>query len=397
MLYRRFGRTEIQMPVLSCGGMRYMQSWKAGDAISDEAQANLEATVHSALDHGIRHIETARGYGTSEAQLGRILPRLPRDELVVQSKVSPTADPQEFAANFDDSMDRLGLEYLDLFALHGINDRKTLDWALREGGCLDHAFQLRDQGRVRHLGFSTHGPTEVILDAVRSNRFDYVNLHYYYFFQDNRRAVEEAARRDMGVFIISPTNKGGKLESPPPKLAELTAPLSPMEFNDLWCWSHPEVHTLSVGAARPSDFDAHVAAVQRIERGDDPQALTAPIAARLQEEFERVLGRNWAHRWREGLPHWQEMPGRMNVREILRLRNLSRAFDLLEYGKMRYNLLGNADHWFPGFKADKVAEVERDELLAALSGSPFPEEVVEALEEADELLAGEQVRRLQEE
>ena len=397
MLYRRFGRTDIQLPVLSCGGMRSMQSWKAGDRVLDEAQANLEACVRRALDLGIAHIETARGYGTSEAQLGRILPTLPRSEIVVQSKVAPTADPHEFAANFDDSMQRLGLEYLDLFALHGINDRKVLEWAMRDGGCLDTAVQLRKQGRVRHIGFSTHAPTEVILDAIRSDRFDYVNLHYYYVFQDNRPAVEEAAARDMGVFIISPTNKGGKLEAPPAKLAQLTAPLTPMEFNDLWCLSHPEVHTLSVGVARPGDFDAHVAAVGRIEQGEDPKALTAPIAQRLQDEFERVLGRDWARRWREGLPHWHEVPGRMNVREILRLWNLTRAFDLSEYGKMRYNLLGNADHWFPGFKADKLAEFSRAELRAALSASPFPDRVIAALQEADELLAGEAVRRLQQE
>ena len=52
-------------------------------------QANLEATIHRALELGINHIETARGYGTSEMQLGRVLPKLPRDKIIVQTKVAP--------------------------------------------------------------------------------------------------------------------------------------------------------------------------------------------------------------------------------------------------------------------------------------------------------------------
>jgi len=60
--------------------MRYQHSWKDEDAggITAEGQANLEATIHRALELGINHIETARGYGTSELQLGKILPHLPR-------------------------------------------------------------------------------------------------------------------------------------------------------------------------------------------------------------------------------------------------------------------------------------------------------------------------------
>ncbi len=91
MQYRRFGRTELQMPVFSCGGMRYQFKWKDMPVwlIPKGNQHNLEATIRRAIDLGINHIETARGYGTSEMQLGKILPKLPRDQLIVQTKVSP--------------------------------------------------------------------------------------------------------------------------------------------------------------------------------------------------------------------------------------------------------------------------------------------------------------------
>jgi predicted aldo/keto reductase-like oxidoreductase len=99
MEYRRFGRTELPMPVFSCGGMRYQQSWNHLPLaeVSRASQENLEATIHRALDLGINHIETAWGYGTSEVQLGQILPKLPRDRLIVQTKVSPRRIRRTFA------------------------------------------------------------------------------------------------------------------------------------------------------------------------------------------------------------------------------------------------------------------------------------------------------------
>src|SRR5690242_3622778 len=123
MRYRRFGRTEIEMPVFSCGGMRYQHKWQDLDPseIPADGQENLEATIHRALELGINHVETARGYGSSEMQLGWALPKLPREKLIVQTKIGPTDTPEEFAEKFETSMRYLRLDYLDLLTFHGIN------------------------------------------------------------------------------------------------------------------------------------------------------------------------------------------------------------------------------------------------------------------------------------
>ncbi|MEB3250673.1 MAG: aldo/keto reductase, partial [Cyanobacteriota bacterium] len=121
MQYRRFGRTELQMPVFSCGGMRYQHSWQdlpLGE-IPAANQANLEATIRRALEVGIHHIETARGYGTSELQLGQVLPGLPRDRLIVQTKVSPQENPEDFRRTLTQSLANLGLDQVDLLGIHG--------------------------------------------------------------------------------------------------------------------------------------------------------------------------------------------------------------------------------------------------------------------------------------
>src|SRR5579872_1093004 len=264
MRYRRFGRTELAMPVISCGGMRYQYKWSDVEPseIPADNQANLETTIRRAVELGINHIETARGYGTSEMQLGNILPKLPRDKIIVQTKVAPQADPAQFLKIFEQSMKYLRLDHVDLLSLHGINNRQLLDWSLKKNGCLAAARKLQKEGRTRFVGFSTHATLDIILDAIKGGDFDYFNVHWYFVNHLNWPAIEEANRRDMGVFIISPNDKGGKLYEPPPKMVELCAPLSPMQFNDLYCLARPQVHTLSCGAARPDDFDEHVRALE---------------------------------------------------------------------------------------------------------------------------------------
>lgn len=338
MRYRRFGKTNLHLSVFSLGTMRYLASLE-----------NARQTIQQAVALGINHLETARGYGKSELYLGGALKSglsMPRSQLHVTTKISPVTDVDTMRRCINESLERLGLDYLDCLAIHGINTWEQLDWVQMVGGCMQAVQEAVADGRVRHVGFSTHGPLEVILAAINTDLFEFVNLHYYYFFQRNAPAIQLAHEKDMGVFIISPADKGGRLYTPPEILKDLCHPFSPLELNYRFLLSDPRLATLSVGAANPDEL------AEPLSVADRENPLTeqeVKVLQRLETHQTATLGASQCSQCYACLP----CPENINIPEVLRLRNLAIAYDMTEYGKYRYQMFENAGHWFPGVKGSR--------------------------------------------
>lgn len=161
-----------------------------------------------------------------------------------------------------------------------------------------------------------------------------------------------------------------------------------MVFNDLFCLSQPQIHTLSIGAARPSDFDRHLETLPLLDQADQ---VLPPILERLEAAATAALGQDWLDTWMVGLPTPDTTPGEINIPTIVWLYNLVQAFDMVKYAKARYNLLGNGGHWFPGQRAGQFDPVA---LSAALDQSPHRDRILQILKEMDAWLGGESVVRL---
>ena len=387
MIYRRFGRTGIDMPVLSFGCMRSMHSWQTvkDSDIPGAAHTKLEKIVKTALAHGINHIETAHGYGSSEQQLGRILPHIPRNDFILQSKAVPSDDPQEFVEKVRLSMTRLRVGRLDLLALHGLNDHRSLWQCCRPNGCLAAARKLQDDGLIGHVGFSGHGPTDVILQALghkEDGGFDFCNIHWYYIFDANREAIDYAADREIGIFIISPSDKGGHLHSPTPRLRELCAPLSPMLFNDLYCLDKKGVCTISVGASEPHHFDEHLKALPLLERGD--RAALHQVEARLHNAMMETTGHQRPDHFWHSFPGWDQAPGNINIKMTLWLANLYRGWDMKSFARERYAMLNKGSSWVQGNDGARAADLDFSATMKPEGWSAY--RLKELLTEAHRLL-----------
>jgi predicted aldo/keto reductase-like oxidoreductase len=375
------------MPVFTTGGMRYQQDWKdlPEGEITPESTAHVASCIETSLSHGINHIETARGYGSSEAQLGKAFANIPREDLIVQTKIGIGEDLEQFCDSFETSMSRLNLDHVDLLAIHGINTHEELRRALDYG--IPQMRKWRAQGRIRFTGFSTHGPTDVITRTAFSGAFDYMNVHWYFVNHDNWPAIQAAAHQDMGVFIISPNDKGGRLWEPTPKMQDFCKPLTPMQFNALYCLSQDDVHTLSLGVARPSDYAEHV---EGMKWYDQRKEISTEIASRIRAEVDRIFVPGWHRTYAAGIPLPEHTPGGLHIREILRLFTWAKAMDMVEFAKSRYNMFGNGGSWFPG---DAPGDFDETAMVDALESSPHRDRIIGYLHEAHDLLKGEEVQR----
>mmetsp|Transcript_695 Transcript_695/g.1015 ORF Transcript_695/g.1015 Transcript_695/m.1015 type:complete len:628 (-) Transcript_695:413-2296(-) len=370
----RFGKTELQMPILTLGCMRFQQSWNRGgsdnvnsmDGVSKDCQSNLVQILKYAIRMGVTHIETAKAYGSSEMQLGDALSLLfsegivKRQDLIIQSKagISSGTTPDELCAQVEHSLKTLRLDYLDLFSLHGLNTMDHYEWVFNhgdQGSLIDAVYKLKKAGKIRYIGFSTHAPVNVTRKLIETEKFDYVNLHYHWCGSytcsgegecgGNLENIKLCAEKDMGVFIISAFDKGGRLYAPSNLLRSLTLPdLEPINYGALWLWHHERydasapIHTIVCGAARPSDLDQPILAALT---KDLPEVIerVENVTQRLQRAMDESFSSAWTKTWHMGLPNYQESKCATQLGNIVWLSNLIQAYGMVDFARERYSPL----------------------------------------------------------
>ena len=212
MIYTEFSSERLS--ALGFGAMRLPT--RAGGAI-DEAQ--VAEMVDYALNHGVNYFDTAYPYhgGLSEIVMGRVLSAYPRDSYHLATKypghqISSSYDP---AAVFEEQLKKCGVEYFDFYLLHNVYENSLQTYLDPRWGILDYFREQKRLGRIRHLGFSSHGRLDCLrafLDAAGADmEFCQIQLNWLdWTLQDARSKVALLNERGLPIWVMEPV-RGGRL------------------------------------------------------------------------------------------------------------------------------------------------------------------------------------------
>ena len=186
IIKRKLGNTGIELPVISMGA----------------AHCTSDSVVKGALKMGINHFDTAHVYleGNNERFLGEVLKEFPRDSFTIATKVKSCDTKEEYMNLFNESMERLQMEYVDILFLHGVS---SYDQAFNEI-MVDTLKSIKAEGRAKHIGMSTHrNEPEVIRAAIDNDLFEVVLLAINFKQEQYPKSIEMMAKAsDAGIGII---------------------------------------------------------------------------------------------------------------------------------------------------------------------------------------------------
>lgn len=346
MEYRSFGKTGKKISVITLGGMRYKNAGKKPkEELLPESIDNCMTITQKAFKVGINHIETAYGYGKSEHLYGKVLKELgvKRNNFYLMTK-GIASSAEEMKGIFEKQLQALQTDRIDFYGLHGINNSDILKNTIKNEGAYEYLAKMKEQGVIGHIGFSTHAKLPVIFEILQTDLFEFMNLHYYYFFQRHSSAIELASIKGVGVFIISPNEKGGMLFRASQKVKEACLPLSPIQFNTRFCLSNPNVSTLCFGLNELSHFDELKGMFNNeIYFDSRDQKIKQKMDSYIND-----IGDDYCTYCEKCLP----CPQNINIPEVLRFRNMVEGYDMVDFAKFRYNMFEEKGHWVPGSYAN---------------------------------------------
>ena len=199
----------IEQVELGRTGLRVSRVGFGGIPITRLTDAGAAALVREAIDAGISFFDTAHTYPESEPRIGLAMRDIERDAVVLASK-DASADGPMFARHVEESLRRLGTDHLDLMQFHNVGDRAKWDAVRAPGGACEAALRLRDQGKVRHLGVTSHN-VPLAEEMIESGLFETVQVPLNFVADDAEALLPRC--RDLGVgFIAMKPFAGGAIE-----------------------------------------------------------------------------------------------------------------------------------------------------------------------------------------
>lgn len=251
MIYRTLGKTGIKLPIISIGAASY--------------DVNLYKT---ALDSGIKHIDTSQYYynGRHEKLVGEVIKGRPRDSVVIATSIllgkettgttMSIKDAAQLPTKFNVSLERMGIDYVDIFYVASVGNRETV---LNEE-LLNGLEKLKKSGKVRFTGVATHRGEPEVIDTVVEHKSHDVVLAAYNFRQshnpETKKAIAAAAKAGIGIVAMK-TQAGAYWDSDRKNPINGTAALK-------WAVSDPNVHTAIPGIKTLEQLETNLSIMENL-------------------------------------------------------------------------------------------------------------------------------------
>lgn len=248
MIYRDFCGKKLS--ALGMGCMRLPVTDEKNSSIDKSATREM---IDYAIKNGVNYFDTAWGYhdGESENIVGEILSEYPRDSFYIATKfpgydVSNMTKVEEI---FEEQLKKCRVDYFDFYMFHNVCESNIEEYLDRQYGIYDYLMKQKENGRIRHLGFSTHGTLDTMkrfIDAYgKDMEFCQIQLNWVDWKMQNAKAkVEMLKEQGIPVWVMEPV-RGGKLatleEEYANELRTLRPDATPAEWSFRFLQSIPEV------------------------------------------------------------------------------------------------------------------------------------------------------------
>lgn len=197
---RRLGNTGIEVFPIAFGGI----------PIQRVDEENAIKVVRRAIELGVELIDTARGYTDSEIKIGKAIKGIDKKVYIASKSGNRTKDG--ILKDIEISISNLGVKSIDIYQLHGVNDRETFNKVMAKDGALEGLKEAKRKGLIKHIGVSSHS-TDIILDLIDTGEFEVIQLCYN--FIENKceeKILPLAQERRIGIIGMKPLG-GGMIEN----------------------------------------------------------------------------------------------------------------------------------------------------------------------------------------
>lgn len=272
---------------LGYGGMRFP---KNGDEVDMDAAVQL---LRKAYEMGINYFDTAMVYhkGESEKIFGKAFEPYPRDSYLIADKMSIwlCSDEEDMKARFYNQLKTLKTDYIDFYLVHSLNRNHYKK--VKDLHCVEFLQQMKQEGKIKHLGFSFHDTYQVFTRILNDYTWDFVQIQLNYLDWHNQGAEQlyrELERRNLPVMVMEPV-RGGYLATIDSERAKPFLELEPQRSIASWAirWveSLPQVAVVLSGMSDLQQLEDNVATMTNFEPMNE-QELAA--IDRVVEEIRKV-------------------------------------------------------------------------------------------------------------